>query len=103
YLIEEGDAAVWIGCDDCIADAVQGGLQPVPGLADSGFAFAQPFFRTLAFGNVDDGGQNELTLAGGNRVQGDFDRNLAAVLTQAKQVSPGSHRSGRGRLCEGFA
>ena len=53
---------------------------------------AEALLEPLARGDVDDGRQHHRALVGLDRIQADFDRELAAVLLQAEQIATGAHR-----------
>src|SRR5204863_3520820 len=55
---------------------------------------AEPRFGALAGGDIDHGGEHEQSLVGFDRVQADLHRHLGAVLADAVEISPRSHRPG---------
>ena len=57
-------------------------------LLEGRLCLPQPLLRTLALGDVDDGGQHERALVGLQRIEPDLDRDLGAVAAQPEQVTP---------------
>ena len=60
---------------------------------DGAVALQAHVLSTLAFRDVDDGGQDEVALRGAQRVEPDLDRDLGAVPVQAEQVAARAHRA----------
>src|ERR1700678_667859 len=56
------------------------------------------FLTVLALADIGNGGKRERFAARRDRIEADFDRNLAGILTPPIKIASGTHRP-RGRRC----
>src|SRR5205823_3282824 len=52
---------------------------------------AKTLFGPLALRNIDDGGEDEISLRGADRIEADFNGYFGAVLAQSEEIAPGAH------------